>query len=68
MKADYTGDNWAVYNADCIEALAGMPEGSIDLSIFSPPFSDLFVYSDSERDIGQLLLARRVYGALQILL
>jgi DNA modification methylase len=52
MKADYTGDNWAVYNADCIEALAGMPEGSIDLSIFSPPFSDLFVYSDSERDMG----------------
>ena len=52
MKADYTGDNWAIYNADCIEALAGMPEGSIDLSIFSPPFSDLFVYSDSERDMG----------------
>lgn len=52
MRADYTGDNWAIYNADCIEALAGMPEGAIDLAIFSPPFSDLFVYSDSERDMG----------------
>lgn len=52
MKAEFQGDNWAVYNADCIEALAGMPEGMIDLAIFSPPFSDLFVYSDSERDMG----------------
>lgn len=52
MQPDFEGDNWAIYNADCIEALAGMPEGLIDCAIFSPPFSDLFVYSDSERDMG----------------
>ena len=52
MKPDYQGDNWAVYLADCIEVMNGMPEGIIDLAIFSPPFSDLFVYSDSERDMG----------------
>lgn len=52
MTPDYHGDKWAVYVADCIEALAGMTEGLIDCAIFSPPFSDLFVYSDSERDMG----------------
>ena len=52
MKPDYQGDNWAIYLADCIEIMNGLPEGLIDLSIFSPPFSDLFVYSDSERDMG----------------
>ena len=52
MQPDYSGEEWAIYNADCVEALAGMPEGVIDLAIFSPPFSDLFVYSDSERDMG----------------
>jgi len=52
MKPDYQGDNWAIYLADCIEVMSGMPEGLIDLSIFSPPFSDLFVYSESERDMG----------------
>lgn len=52
MTPDYQGQKWAVYNADCIEALAGLPEGLIDLAIFSPPFADLFVYSDSERDMG----------------
>lgn len=52
MQPDYTGSQWAIYNADTVEWLAACPEGLIDLSIFSPPFSDLFVYSDSERDMG----------------
>ena len=52
MKPDYQGDSWAVYLADCFEVMNGLPDGIIDLAIFSPPFSDLFVYSDSERDMG----------------
>lgn len=52
MQPDYQGRNWAVYNADTVEWLDACPEGMIDLAIFSPPFSDLFVYSDSERDMG----------------
>lgn len=52
MRPEYQGDGWAIYLGDCVEVLAGMPEGLIDCSIFSPPFSDLFVYSDSERDMG----------------
>jgi DNA modification methylase len=52
MKPDYEGNKWAIYVADCIEIMNGMPEGIVDLAIFSPPFSDLFVYSDSERDMG----------------
>lgn len=52
MRPDYQGDNWAIYLADCIEIMNGLPEGIIDLAVFSPPFSDLFVYSDSERDMG----------------
>lgn len=52
MKPDYEGNNWAIYLADCIEIMAGLPEGIVDCAVFSPPFSDLFVYSDSERDMG----------------
>lgn len=52
MKPDYQGSKWAIYLADCIEVMNGLPAGIIDLAIFSPPFSDLFVYSDSERDMG----------------
>ena len=52
MRPEYEGRQWAVYHADCVEVLAALPEGAVDLAIFSPPFSELFVYSDSERDMG----------------
>lgn len=51
-KPEYSGAGWAIHNSDCIEGMHAMPERSVDLSIFSPPFGDLFVYSDSERDLG----------------
>ena len=47
-----TGKNHHLYNADCIEVLAGLPTNSVDYSIYSPPFSSLYVYSDSPRDMG----------------
>ena len=46
------GRNFSVYNGDCVEFAAGLPDNSIDFTIYSPPFSNLFVYSDSERDMG----------------
>lgn len=49
---DYEGRGWALHNSDCIEGMYAMPEASVDCSVFSPPFGDLFVYSDSERDLG----------------
>lgn len=45
-------DQFQIYNADCLDVLAEMPAASIDFSIFSPPFVDLFCYSSSERDFG----------------
>ena len=45
-------DQWAAYHGDCVEVLKGIPSNSIHYSIFSPPFSSLFTYSASERDMG----------------
>lgn len=39
-------------NGDCIEEVAKLEDNSIDFSIFSPPFADLYVYSDDVRDLG----------------
>ncbi len=44
--------NAALYNGDCMDVLESIPDGSIGYSIFSPPFSDLYCYSSSERDMG----------------
>lgn len=46
------GEGFVIYNADCVEALQGLPERSIDYSIFSPPFASLYTYSNSPRDMG----------------
>ena len=45
-------DRYAIYNADSIELIKGIPNDSIHLQIMSPPFADLFVYSSTERDLG----------------
>ena len=47
-----TGAHWTLINGDCIEHLAAQPAASVDLSVYSPPFSSLYTYSASERDIG----------------
>ena len=46
------GKNWVAYHGDSCEVLKGVPENSIHLSIYSPPFADLFTYSNSDRDLG----------------
>ena len=51
-QPEYQGKGWAIHNSDCIEGMYAMPQNSVDCVIFSPPFGDLFVYSDSERDLG----------------
>lgn len=51
-QPEYQGNGWAIHNSDCIEGMWAMPEHSIDCMVTSIPFGDLFVYSDSERDLG----------------
>ena len=43
---------YAIYNSDCMEVLPTLPDASIDLSIYSPPFAGLYNYSSSERDFS----------------
>lgn len=48
----YKADNFTVYLGDCVKHSRNMPSDSIDYSVFSPPFADLFVYSNSDHDMG----------------
>lgn len=47
-----SGENWAMYHGDCVEVMKGIPENSIDFCVHSPPFAQLYIYSDSEADMG----------------
>ncbi len=46
------GESWAAYNGDCVDVARQLPDASVGFSVYSPPFSNLFTYSDSELDMG----------------
>ena len=45
-------DKYAIYNGDCVEGMQGLPDASIHLSIYSPPFGGLYHYSSNDRDLS----------------
>lgn len=56
MKTDIhteTGENWTMHHGDCVRvAREKIADHSVGLSVFSPPFADLFTYSDDLQDMG----------------
>jgi len=52
IKEQHTTDNYAIYNSDCMYVLPTLPDNSIDLSIYSPPFAGLYNYSSHENDFS----------------
>lgn len=45
-------DHYALYQGDAIDLIDGVPDNSIGLSVYSPPFPGMYVYSNSPHDIG----------------
>jgi DNA modification methylase len=52
VVAQESGRQWSVYCADSCEAIRAIPDASVGLSVFSPPFASLYTYSASNRDLG----------------
>lgn len=52
VKDQLVTESSAIYLGDCMEVMDNLPEESIHLSIYSPPFGGLYHYSSSERDLS----------------
>lgn len=52
VKDQIITDQYSIYNSDCMEVLPALPDASVDLSVYSPPFAGLYQYSSSERDLS----------------
>lgn len=52
IKNQEITDQYALYNGDCIEVMQNLPDASIHLSIYSPPFAGLYNYSSDDRDLS----------------
>ena len=51
IKKEQT-DRFEIYNNDCVDVMKTFKENSIDYSITSPPFAELYTYSNNIRDFG----------------
>jgi len=56
-KADYQrdavhGDGFVAHLGDCVDVVREIPDNSIQYTVYSPPFSSLYTYSNSDRDMG----------------
>lgn len=50
--AQESGSEWVMYHGDCCEVIKGLGDNTVDLCVHSPPFSSLYIYSDSMADMG----------------
>lgn len=52
IKNQLITEDFAIYESDCMYVLPTIPDNSIDLSVYSPPFAGLYNYSSSENDFS----------------
>lgn len=52
IKEQKITDRYAIYNSDCMYVLQTIPDSSVDLSVYSPPFAGLYNYSSHENDFS----------------
>ena len=52
VKQELVTEEYAIYNSDCMYVLPTIPDNSMDLVIYSPPFAGLYNYSSSENDFS----------------
>lgn len=48
----YKSDKCDIQLGDCVQLIQQVPDESIGFSIFSPPFAELYTYSDKLEDMG----------------
>jgi DNA modification methylase len=52
VKNQIITDDYSIYCSDCMYVLPQLPDESIGLSVYSPPFAGLYNYSSSENDFS----------------
>lgn len=55
VKDQLITESYAVYNGDCVEVMRTLPDESVHLSVYSPPFAGLYVYSSDPRDMSNVI-------------
>jgi len=51
-RDELTGKNWKIIIGDSVKEIQTIPDKSVHFILFSPPFSNLYIYSDAIQDMG----------------
>ena len=51
---DIQTDKYRLLNGDCVEQIKKVKDNEADIVVFSPPFAELYVYSDKKEDMGNV--------------
>lgn len=60
-------ERYAIYQGDCVEVLRGLPSDSVHFSIFSPPFSSLYSYTDAMADFSNVRTDAEFFAGFEFL-
>lgn len=66
-RKEYHGKAWTIINNDSIQEIPNIPDNSVHFSIFSPPFMDIFVYSNHLNDMGNCTSDQEFYDHFNFL-
>lgn len=61
VKHQTVTDGYALYCGDCCEVLPDLPDESVGFSVFSPPFSSLYCYTDEDADMSNCGNAKQFF-------
>ncbi len=53
-KKEIKTPEYHLLNGDCVQEIKKLSDNSADISVFSPPFAELYVYSDKPEDMGNV--------------
>lgn len=67
IKNQYISEKCAIYQGDCVELIQTLPDESVGFSVFSPPFAELYTYSDELADMGNSKDYKEFFAAFDFL-
>ena len=66
-EKEIKSDNYWLMNGDCNEEIKKLKDESVDYTFFSPPFKDLYTYSDDPRDLSNVKSSNEFYNHFRYL-
>ncbi len=52
MTKQYHEKDFSIYRGDCVRIIREIPDNTVHFNIFSPPFANLYIYSNDLADMG----------------